>query len=71
GVGIEEHDLERIFRPFYSKKLNDGGTGLGLAVSRGIIQAHGGSIAAHSRVGDYAEFVIVLPAFGNSASEVG
>ncbi|MCA8972453.1 MAG: PAS domain S-box protein, partial [Planctomycetes bacterium] len=58
GVGIEEHDLERIFRPFYSKKLANGGTGLGLAVSRGIVHGHGGSIAAHSRIGEYAEFVI-------------
>lgn len=66
GPGIEECDLERIFRPFFSRKIGKGGTGLGLAVSRGIVHAHEGSIAAHSRVGEYSEFVVVLPARGES-----
>lgn len=61
GPGIVEHDLERIFRPFFTKKTDRGGTGLGLSVSRSIIQAHEGSIAAHSSVGEYAEFVVLLP----------
>ncbi len=62
GPGVSEQVKATIFEPFVTTKAGKGGTGLGLAVSRGIVQAHDGSIAAHSRVGEYAEFVIVLPA---------
>ena len=49
GSGIASESLRRIFEPFYSTK-QDGGTGLGLWVSRGIVQKHGGSIRVRSRV---------------------
>jgi signal transduction histidine kinase len=63
GSGIPRESLRRIFEPFYTTK-NDAGTGLGLWVSRGIIQKHGGSIRVRSQVeGPYrgTVFSIFLP----------
>ena len=56
GVGIAPADLRRIFEPFYSTKkapddAGQGGTGLGLAVCRDIVEAHHGRIRAESRPG--------------------
>jgi PAS domain S-box-containing protein len=48
GHGISPDHLRQIFEPFYTTK-KDGGTGLGLWVSRGIVQKHGGSIRVRSR----------------------
>jgi signal transduction histidine kinase len=59
GRGINEGVRERIFEPFFSTK--EGGTGLGLAVSRQILQAHGGSIWCNSSPGGGTTFVIRLP----------
>ncbi len=50
GEGIPQTDLARIFDPFFSTKASGQGTGLGLAVSFGIIKDHGGSISAVSPV---------------------
>jgi signal transduction histidine kinase len=63
GSGIPHDKLRQVFEPFYTTK-KDSGTGLGLWVSRGIVQKHGGSIRVRSRVGDRATgtvFVIFLP----------
>jgi signal transduction histidine kinase len=59
GRGISPELRDRIFEPFFSTK--DGGTGLGLAVSRQILQAHGGSIQCDSAPGAGTTFVIRLP----------
>lgn len=59
GRGMSEDVQERIFEPFFSTKEN--GTGLGLAVSRQIIQAHGGSIRCESTPGEGTTFVLRLP----------
>jgi signal transduction histidine kinase len=48
GIGIPRGHLRQIFEPFYTTK-KDTGTGLGLWVSRGIVQKHGGSIRVRSR----------------------
>ena len=50
---------ERIFEPFFSTKSQ--GTGLGLAVSQQILQAHGGSLTCHSTPGEGTTFVVRLP----------
>ena len=67
GVGIAPADLRRIFEPFFSTKTEpdaagQGGTGLGLAVCRDIVEAHHGRLRAESRLGQGSTFTIILPA---------
>lgn len=61
GVGISPENLARIYDPFFTTKLIGEGTGLGLAVSYGIIQDHGGHIAVESKPGAGSVFQITLP----------
>jgi len=67
GPGIKSEDLERIFDKFETLKYTDertvGGTGLGLAVCRSIIEAHGGKIWAESTYGHGATFIFTLPTY--------
>lgn len=59
GVGIHRDEISRIFLPFYTKK--DGGSGLGLALSKKIVKDHGGIIKVKSKAGAGAAFSIYLP----------
>jgi PAS domain S-box-containing protein len=68
GPGIEPAILERIFEPFFTTKRQTGGTGLGLSVSLGIAEAHGGSLTASAEPGRGSTFTLRLPI---SAEEVG
>ena len=61
GCGIPEENLNRIFDPFFSTKADKKGTGLGLAVSYGIIERHYGRIEVQSEVGRGTTFTIHLP----------
>jgi len=61
GVGISPEHLERIFEPFFTTKDPGKGTGLGLAVSYGIVEQHGGTLNVESRVGEGSVFTIGLP----------
>ncbi len=61
GEGIQPENLARIFDPFFTTKPEGKGVGLGLAVSFGIIQAHGGDIEVQSKVGEGTTFTITLP----------
>ncbi len=61
GVGIPPDHLNRIFDPFFTTKEN--GTGLGLTITYGIVQAHGGSIEVESHPGQGTTFDLYLPAF--------
>ncbi|SPF41654.1 putative PAS/PAC sensor signal transduction histidine kinase [Syntrophobacter sp. SbD1] len=64
GIGFEEQYLDRIFKPFQQlnkKSSKYGGTGMGLAICRKIVERHGGSITARSTPGEGATFIIELP----------
>ncbi len=63
GIGIPKEDLSRIFDKFYRVQRPDNikGTGLGLSISKGIIEAHGGFIAAENRPGGGTIITIALP----------
>lgn len=61
GEGIPEEYLPRIFEPFFTTRPVGEGTGLGLSVSVGIVQDHGGRIEVDSQVGEGSTFVVWLP----------
>ncbi len=61
GSGIPPEHLNKLFDPFFTTKEVGKGTGLGLAVSYGIIEKHGGTIRVKSKVGEGSTFIIWLP----------
>ena len=61
GEGIPPENLSKIFDPFFTTKSEGKGVGLGLAVSYGIVQAHGGDIEVKSQLGIGTTFVVSLP----------
>ena len=63
GEGIPDELIAQIFEPFFSTKSGKG-TGLGLWVSQGIVQSHGGTMRVRSRVGRGTTFMITLPVEG-------
>jgi len=63
GSGIEEQHLTKIFDPYFSTKIKDTGSGLGLYVSYGIIKAHNGIIDVTSKPGMGTTFDVYIPAF--------
>lgn len=61
GTGISPENISRVFEPFFTTKPSGKGTGLGLAVSFGIIRQHLGAISVYSEPGNGAVFNILLP----------
>jgi signal transduction histidine kinase len=61
GCGIPSQYLSRIFDPFFTTKGVGEGTGLGLSVSLGIVERHGGRILVESEVGRGTLFTVSLP----------
>jgi signal transduction histidine kinase len=61
GIGIAPENLERVFEPFFTTRSMDGGTGLGLSVTYGIVTDHGGLIEVDSQVGKGSMFTVWLP----------
>ena len=59
GAGIPESDIEKIFEPFYSSKKQ--GTGLGLPISKKIIEAHSGRLTVSSEEGKGSLFTVIIP----------
>lgn len=75
GQGISDEHLGRIFDPFFTTKNQElngiAGTGLGLSVSYGIIQNHGGQILVQSSVGHGTVFTVELPISSLQRTEAG
>ena len=61
GPGISKDNLNKIFDRGFTTKEVDGGKGLGLSVSRGIVREHGGELWAESEPGRGATFHLELP----------
>jgi signal transduction histidine kinase len=62
GTGIAEPVINKIFDPFFTTKEQEMGTGLGLSVSLGIVESHGGRIQVESEAESGTTFIVTLPA---------
>jgi signal transduction histidine kinase/CheY-like chemotaxis protein len=62
GAGMEQETLRRAFDPFFTTRLNEGGTGLGLSLVYGIVSNHGGAVDIASALGAGTKVTIWLPA---------
>lgn len=69
GCGMEEETLEKIFTPFYTKKLSKDSTGLGLYVATEIVKKHRGRIEVVSVLGEGSTFEIILPSTDKTEEE--
>ncbi|MBA3916704.1 MAG: HAMP domain-containing protein [Acidobacteriales bacterium] len=70
GSGIPRDILSQIFEPFLTTKEVGKGVGLGLAISRGIMERHGGKIEVQSEVGEGTTFTLTLPRESRAAAWV-
>lgn len=61
GKGTPERLQEQIFDPFFSTRLHEGGSGLGLSVTDGIVSSHGGKIHVNSQLGRGTTVSLELP----------
>jgi PAS domain S-box-containing protein len=69
GVGIAPRELTQIFEPFYSSRPDGRGTGLGLFITKIIVEQFGGSIAVASTPGQGTRFTVVLPTAPSAATK--
>ncbi len=67
GEGMDEETLAQVFTPFYTRKSN--GTGLGMAITKKIIEEHDGKISIHSKPGAGTEILISLPSSPHKSTD--
>ncbi len=70
GTGIPSEHMARIYDPFFTTKADGAGTGLGLSVTYGLVQEHGGTLTCESVLGQGTRFTLRLPAAAVSVDEV-
>jgi signal transduction histidine kinase len=66
GSGMDAETLAQIFDPFFTTRTDTGGTGLGLSVTRAIVEQHGGLVRAASKPGAGTALSVYLPALPDS-----
>jgi len=64
GHGVADDHMDKIFEPLFTTREKTGGTGIGLAICKSIVEAHNGSIDVESKDGDGSTFTIKLPVAG-------
>lgn len=67
GAGIDQEAMDRLFQPFFTTKA--AGMGVGLSISRTIVEAHGGHLRARNRHAEGAEFEFTLPIFTQESAD--
>jgi signal transduction histidine kinase len=71
GIGIEPQFVEKVFYAFEQADLQGEGLGLGLAISKAVVEMHAGTIRAHSEgLGKGTTFVIDLPVHGSQQAAI-
>ena len=63
GSGIDEENLQKIFDPYFSTKIKETGSGLGLYVTYGIIKAHNGHVDVTSKINEGTQFDVYIPSY--------
>jgi signal transduction histidine kinase len=71
GKGIPAAHMERIFEPFFTTRKPQGGTGMGLAITHGIVKGYGGVITVESELGKGTVFDVYWPVVGNGEAGRG
>ncbi|WP_319203277.1 ATP-binding protein [uncultured Ilyobacter sp.] len=69
GCGMDENTIEKIFDPFFTKKLSEKSNGLGLSIVQGIVRKHGGTINVFSEIGKGSRFDLYLPISTNKIAD--
>jgi signal transduction histidine kinase len=71
GFGIDPEDMNKIYEPFFTKKVKGHGRGLGLAMVYAIVRDHGGLIECASKLGEGTVFSLYLPALEGTFKSAG
>ena len=69
GTGIEKHNMDKIFNPYFTTKENSKGTGLGLSIVHGIVKHHGGDIRLYSEPGKGTDVHVYFPIIEQSTGK--